>query len=146
MSQPTSLYKNLEVTLLTLKDFRLSQETAEVSQEEAKDTQEEAEDTQEEAGVTQEETGVTQEEAGVTREEAEDTQKDTLALKQLKRASAQRFSLEPPVSLPAATLFPEDSVSQQQQPALASPEAREWILPQESVVSPSLSPSNKEPH
>lgn len=131
------MYKNLEGTLLTLKDFRLSQETAEVSQEEAKDTQEEA-------GVTQEETGVTQEEAGVTREEAEDTQKDTLALKQLKRASAQRFSLEPPVSLPAATLFPEDSVSQQ--PALASPEAREWILPQESVVSPSLSPSNKESH
>lgn len=122
------MYEDLEGTLLTLKDSRLTQETAE---EEAEDTQEEAEDTQEEAGVT--------------RKEAEDTQ-DTLALEQLKRASAQRFSLEPPISLPAATLFPEDSVSQEQQSALASPEAREWILPQESVVNPSLSPSNKDPH
>lgn len=122
------MYEDLEGTLLTLKDSRLTQETAE---EEAEDTQEEAEDTQEEAGVT--------------RKEAEDTQ-DTLALEQLKRASAQRFSLEPPILLPAATLFPEDSVSQEQQSALASPEAREWILPQESVVNPSLSPSNKDPH
>lgn len=129
------MYEDLEGTLLTLKDSRLTQETAE---EEAEDTQEKAEDTQEEAEVTQEE-------AGVTREEAEDTQ-DTLALEQLKRASAQRFSLEPPISLPAATLFPEDSVSPEQQSALASPEAREWILPQESVVNPSLSPSNKDPH
>lgn len=129
------MYEDLEGTLLTLKDSRLTQETAE---EEAEDTQEKAEDTQEEAEVTQEE-------AGVTREEAENTQ-DTLALEQLKRASAQRFSREPPISLPAATLFPEDSVSQEQQSALASPKGREWILPQESVVNPSLSPSNKDPH
>ncbi|XP_035293804.1 aspartic and glutamic acid-rich protein-like [Cricetulus griseus] len=73
-SLATSLYENLEKTLLTPKNYRVTQKTAEVSQEEAGVTQEEAEDTQEKAEDTQEKAEDTQEKAEDTQEKAEDTQ------------------------------------------------------------------------
>ncbi|MEJ1273498.1 N-acetylated alpha-linked acidic dipeptidase-like 1 [Cricetulus griseus] len=155
-SLATSLYENLEKTLLTPKNYRVTQKTAEVSQEEAGVTQEEAEDTQEKAEDTQEKAEDTQEKAEDTKEkaedtqekaedtkekaediqeeaedtqekaediqeEAEDTQEEALALGQLKRVSAQHYSLEPPTPQPAATLSPEDTghpIYEEAQPGL----------------------------
>ncbi|XP_076413883.1 sororin isoform X3 [Peromyscus maniculatus bairdii] len=65
----TSLYENLEESLVTSKDPRVTQEIANVFQGEAEGTQEKSEDTEEEA----------------------------FALRYLKRSSAQRYSLERPI-------------------------------------------------
>lgn len=114
------LYEDLEDILITPEESRVTQKTNE-------DSQNKAEDIQKEAGVTQEEPEDTQEKAENTQEEAGLTQ-EIQPLEQPKRASGLLCSFDTPIPLPAATFFPEDSHRD------APP------------LSPSLSPSNKDPH
>lgn len=95
-------------------------EESRVTQKTDEDSQNKAKDIQKRARGTQEEAEDTQEEAGLTQE--------VQPLEQLKRASGLLYSFDTPIPLPAATFFPEDS--------------HRDVPP----VSPSLSPSNKDPH
>ncbi|XP_059109739.1 uncharacterized protein LOC131902753 [Peromyscus eremicus] len=74
-----SLYENLEESLVTSKDPRVTQEIANVSQEEVEGTQ----------------------------EKSEDTEKEAFTLRRLRRDSAPRYSLGQPTPQPSAMARPE---------------------------------------
>lgn len=107
--------------MISPEESRVTQDTDKNTKGQAENIYEEVENIHEEAEDIHEEAKDIQEEAGVTQEEVQ-------PLAQPKSVSGPRYSIDVSIPLPASSVFPEDSYRNA------------------PSVSPSLSPSNKDPH